>query len=105
MDLQIETTDRDGYTVLSPHGEIDFATLPSGAVVVRLEKGFEAKGNVAMKLPRESLGVGGVAAGDSTSLRPEAARAVGWRAAARRAGARHRARAVALSPRRAAVES
>src|SRR5881392_2005541 len=29
------------------------------AVVVRLEKGFEATGKVAMKLPRESLGVGG----------------------------------------------
>lgn len=41
MDLQIETTDRDGYTVLSPHGEIDFATGPQlkDAISERLDAG------------------------------------------------------------------
>ena len=41
MDLQIETTDRDGYTVLSPHGEIDFATGPQlkDAISGRLDAG------------------------------------------------------------------
>ena len=41
MHLEIETTHRDGYTVLSPQGEIDFATGPQlkDAITERLVAG------------------------------------------------------------------